>query len=52
LVTTAAGLAVAIPAVVAYNYLVSRIEGFVLEIQTTSSEILDLMQEYEDPLTM
>lgn len=43
LVTTAAGLVVAIPAVIAYNYLVSRVEGFVLEMETTSSEIVDLL---------
>lgn len=43
LVTTAAGLVVAIPSVLAYNYIVSRIEGFILEIQTTSSEIVDLL---------
>lgn len=43
LVTTAAGLVVAIPSVLAYNYIVSRVEGFVLEIQTTSSEIIDLL---------
>jgi biopolymer transport protein ExbB len=47
LVTTAAGLVVAIPAVVAYNYLVSRVEGFVLEIQTTSAEIVDLLLSHE-----
>jgi biopolymer transport protein ExbB len=43
LVTTAAGLVVAIPSVIAYNYLVSRVEHFVLEMQTTSSEIVDLL---------
>ncbi len=43
LVTTAAGLVVAIPAIIAYNYIVSRIEGFVLEIQTASAEIIDLL---------
>jgi biopolymer transport protein ExbB len=43
LVTTAAGLVVAIPSVLAFNYIVSRIEGFILEIQTTSSEIVDLL---------
>lgn len=43
LVTTAAGLAVAIPSVLAYNYIVSRIETFVLEIQTTSHEVVDLL---------
>lgn len=47
LVTTAAGLVVAIPAVIAYNYIVSRIEGFVLEIQTTSSEVVDLLVHRE-----
>ncbi len=44
LVTTAAGLVVAIPTIVAYNYLVSRVKSFVLEIQLTSSEIVDLLQ--------
>jgi len=48
LVTTAAGLVVAIPAIIAYNYLVSRIEGFLLEIQTTSSEIVDLLVHQEE----
>jgi biopolymer transport protein ExbB len=43
LVTTAAGLVVAIPTVVAYNYLVSRIQGFVLEMQTVSPEIVDML---------
>lgn len=48
LVTTAAGLVVAIPSIIAYNYIVSRIEGFVLEIQTTSSEIIDLLTERDE----
>jgi len=43
LITTAAGLVVAIPSVLAYNYLVSRVETFVLEIQTSSAEIVDLL---------
>jgi len=50
LVTTAAGLAVAIPSILAYNYIVSRVEGFVLEIQTTSAEIVDLLTERENEL--
>lgn len=50
LVTTAAGLVVAIPSVVAYNYIVSRVEGFVLEIQTTSAEIIDILIHREDDL--
>lgn len=48
LVTTAAGLVVAIPSIIAYNYIVSRVEGFVLEIQTTSAEIVDLLTEREE----
>jgi len=48
LITTAAGLVVAIPSVLAYNYIVSRIESFVLDIQTTSSEILDLLINKND----
>lgn len=48
LVTTAAGLVVAIPSVIAYNYIVSRVEGFILEIQTTSSEIVDLLVHRND----
>lgn len=47
LVTTAAGLVVAIPTILAYNYIVSRVEGFILEIQTTSSEIVDLLVHRE-----
>ena len=45
LVSTAAGLVVAIPAVVAYNYLVSRIGQLVLEMQTTSAEVVDLLND-------
>lgn len=48
LISTAAGLVVAIPAVLGYNYLVSRIEGFLLEIQTTSAEIVDLLTHTQD----
>lgn len=40
LITTAAGLCVAIPAYVAYNFLVSRVESFTLEMEKASSEII------------
>lgn len=50
LVTTAAGLVVAIPSIIAYNYIVSRVEGFILEIQTTSSEIVDLLTDRKDEI--
>lgn len=49
LVTTAAGLVVAIPCVVGYNYLVSRVKAIVLEIQITSAEIVDLLTHTKDP---
>jgi biopolymer transport protein ExbB len=48
LITTAAGLVVAIPSVLAYNYIVSRVESFVLEIQTSSAEIVDLLLDREE----
>lgn len=48
LLTTAAGLVVAIPCLIAYNYLVGRIEHFVLEIQTTSSEVVELLLERKE----
>lgn len=47
LVTTAAGLVVAIPSVIGYNYLVSRVDAFVLEMHATSSEIVDLLTHRE-----
>jgi len=49
LVTTAAGLVVAIPTLVAYNYLVSRIKGLVLEMQITASEVVDLLCNRKAP---
>ena len=50
LISTAAGLSIAIPAVVAYNYLVSRIDQFVLEIQTTALEVVDILIYREEPI--
>jgi biopolymer transport protein ExbB len=40
LFTTAAGLCVAIPCFMAYNYLVSRIESITLDMEKASSEII------------
>ncbi|MBS0634493.1 MAG: MotA/TolQ/ExbB proton channel family protein [Verrucomicrobia bacterium] len=44
LVTTAAGLVVAIPAVIAYNYIISRIEAMTVEMQATANEVVDLLE--------
>jgi len=43
LVSTAAGLCVAIPAVVAYNYFVKRIDNFVRDMELCASETMDLV---------
>jgi biopolymer transport protein ExbB/biopolymer transport protein TolQ len=41
LVTTAIGLFVAIPAVMMYNYLTGRVESFDVEMDNSSSELID-----------
>jgi biopolymer transport protein ExbB len=45
LLTTVAGLIVAIPTFVAYNYLVSRINSFVLEMEKASTELVNFLTE-------
>jgi biopolymer transport protein ExbB len=41
LVTTAFGLFVAVPAVMAYNYFTNRVETFTVEMDNSSSELID-----------
>ena len=41
LVTTAFGLLVAVPAVMAFNYLTGRVEAFDVEMDNSSSELID-----------
>jgi biopolymer transport protein ExbB len=43
LVATAAGLCIAIPAVVAYNYFVKKIDYFTSEMEVFSSHLLDIL---------
>ena len=43
LICTAAGLMVAIPAVVSYNYFMRKIDNFVVDMELTASELVDLM---------
>lgn len=45
LLTTVAGLIVAIPAFVAYNYLASRINNFILEMEKTSTDLVNFLTE-------
>ncbi len=43
LVCTAAGLAVSIPALAGYNYLVSRVNEIVLDMEKSATEIMDIV---------
>jgi biopolymer transport protein ExbB/TolQ len=45
LINTAAGLIVSIPALIAYNYFVTKINGFLQEIEVASSEVVELLTE-------
>ena len=43
LICTAAGLCVAVPAVIAYNYFIKRIDKFVVDMDLVVSETMDLI---------
>lgn len=43
LVTTVAGLAIAIPAYVAYNFLVTKVDGFVLEMEKSATDVVNIL---------
>jgi biopolymer transport protein ExbB len=45
LVCAAAGLAVAIPAHAGYNYLVSRVNSIVLDMERAATEIVNIVTE-------
>src|SRR3954468_6184086 len=49
LICTAAGLAIAIPGYAGYNYLVSRVNAIVLDMEKVSAEILNLVSEIRPP---
>jgi biopolymer transport protein ExbB len=48
LICTAAGLAVAIPTHAAYNYLVSRVNSIVLDMERAATEIVNIVTETAD----
>ncbi|MBN2120057.1 MAG: MotA/TolQ/ExbB proton channel family protein [Candidatus Omnitrophica bacterium] len=48
LLTTAFGLAVAIPSYIAYNYFVSRVNFSVLEMEKTATELVSVLTERKD----
>jgi biopolymer transport protein ExbB len=43
LICTAAGLCVAVPAVIAYNYFIKKIDGFISDMELCTSETMDLI---------
>ena len=43
LISTVAGLTVAIPTYVAYNYLVSKVDGFVLDMEKSATELVNIL---------
>jgi biopolymer transport protein ExbB len=43
LVTTAAGLTIGIPTLVIYNYFVTRVDNMILEMEISSSELVELL---------
>jgi biopolymer transport protein ExbB len=45
LVCTAAGLAISIPAHAAYNYLVSRVNSIVLDMERAATEIVNIVSD-------
>jgi biopolymer transport protein ExbB len=45
LLTTVAGLCIAIPTYVAYNYLVSRVESIVLDMERSSTELINILTQ-------
>jgi biopolymer transport protein ExbB len=51
LVETALGLAVAIPAVLAFNYLSTRIAGDELALTTSAGELIDLVEHLAEDLS-
>ncbi|MEK7304779.1 MAG: MotA/TolQ/ExbB proton channel family protein, partial [Nitrospirota bacterium] len=52
LVATAAGLFTAIPAVIAYNYFLSRIRGTAFRMDTVTVELLTLMAPKAKPASI
>jgi biopolymer transport protein ExbB len=47
MITTAAGLAVGIPAVIFYNYYVNRVKEFIFQMESAGEEILDIIGQSE-----
>ncbi|MEA3305976.1 MAG: MotA/TolQ/ExbB proton channel family protein [Candidatus Omnitrophota bacterium] len=48
LITTVAGLSIAIPTFVAYNYFVSRVDGFVLDMEKSATGLVNILTTKSD----
>ena len=48
LITTFTGLSVAIPTLVVYNYLMTRVDNMILEMEVGSSELVDALTRHRD----
>lgn len=48
LLATVAGLSVAIPTYVAYNYLTSRVDGFVYDMEKSAMDLVNLLSSRRD----
>ena len=51
LLTTVAGLSVAIPTFVAYNYFVSRVDGIVLDMEKSATDLINILTTRSDKFT-
>jgi biopolymer transport protein ExbB len=48
LITTAAGLMIAIPVQMAYNYFVARVNGLVRDMEAAANVVLDAIADLDD----
>lgn len=51
LITTAAGLMIGIPALVAYNYFYKKAHGYISDMENTSMELLDILKKDDSQKT-
>ena len=48
LLATLAGLSVAIPTYVAYNYLISQVDGFIYDMEKSATDLTNLLSSRRD----
>jgi len=45
LITTVVGLSIAIPTYVAYNYLINKVDGFVLDMERSATDLINILTQ-------